>query len=141
MASQAPHGASPLTPVSSLSAARSSAGGDVVTVGATPDFDGVGTLDGSIDGVDAPVPASRKHFSPVPTAERHTPDGRRPEDGSAVWRVQCGDLIGRERCVTVYVDNDDVVLVGPPGETARLTGTQLGQLRAALGEAAKLAER
>ncbi len=131
MASQAPHGASPLTPVSSLSAARSSAGGDVVTVGATPDF----------AGVDAPVPASRKHFSPVPTAERHTPDGRRPEDGSAVWRVQCGDLIGRERCVTVYVDNDDVVLVGPPGETARLTGTQLGQLRAALGEAAKLAER
>ena len=51
------------------------------------------------------------------------------------------DLISRERCVTVYVDDDEVVLVGPPGETARLSVGQLGQLRAALNEAAELAGR
>ncbi|EHY89720.1 hypothetical protein SacazDRAFT_02832 [Saccharomonospora azurea NA-128] len=58
-----------------------------------------------------------------------------------VWRVQCGDLISRDRCLTVYVDDDEVVLVGPPGETARLSAGQLGQLRAALNEAAELAGR
>lgn len=63
------------------------------------------------------------------------------EGGHLVWRVQCGDMISRERCVTVFVDDDEVVLVGPPGETARLTAGQLGQLRTALNEAAKLAER
>lgn len=66
---------------------------------------------------------------------------RRYEGGQVVWRVQCGDLISRERCVTVFVEDDEVVLVGPPGETARLTKGQLGQLRAALNEAAELAER
>ncbi|MGC7093147.1 hypothetical protein ACPZ19_00635 [Amycolatopsis lurida] len=66
---------------------------------------------------------------------------RRHEGGQTVWRVQCGDLINRERCVTVFVDDSQVVLVGPPGETARMTGSQLGQLRTALNEAAKLAER
>ena len=66
---------------------------------------------------------------------------RRYEGGQLVWRVQCGDMINRERCVTVLVQDDQVVLVGPPGETARLTAGQLGQLRAALNEAAKLTER
>jgi hypothetical protein len=66
---------------------------------------------------------------------------RRYEKGQPVWRIQCGDLISRERCVTVFVDQNEVVLVGPPGETARLTSGQLGELRAALNEAAKLAER
>lgn len=66
---------------------------------------------------------------------------RRHEKGQPVWRVRCGDLISRERCVTVFVENNEVVLVGPPGETARLTSGQLGELRAALNEAAKLAER
>nr|WP_307849494.1 hypothetical protein [Qaidamihabitans albus] len=72
---------------------------------------------------------------------RATSDVRRYEGGQPVWRVQCGDMISRERCVTVFVDEGEVVLVGPPGETARLTGGQLGQLRAALNEAARLAER
>lgn len=66
---------------------------------------------------------------------------RRYEGGQLVWRVQCGDMINRERCVTVLVQDNQVVLVGPPGETARLTAGQLGQLRAALNEAAKLTER
>ncbi|MFC4005168.1 hypothetical protein ACFS2C_26820 [Prauserella oleivorans] len=95
---------------------------------------------------------ARQRLSPVPSvagapslpasvADPRAADVRRYEGGQVVWRVQCGDLISRERCVTVFVDNGEVVLVGPPGETARLTATQLGQLRAALGEAAKLAER
>lgn len=90
---------------------------------------------------DSSVPAARQHFSPVPQADSHASETGRVDNGPVVWRVQCGDLIGRERCMTVYVDSDEVVLVGPPGETARLTGTQLGQLRAALGEAARLAGR
>jgi hypothetical protein len=63
------------------------------------------------------------------------------EGGNLIWRVQCGDLISRERAVTVFVEDNQVVLVSPPGETARLTTGQLGQLRAALNEAAKVAER
>nr|WP_253858857.1 hypothetical protein [Prauserella alba] len=89
----------------------------------------------------ASVPVARQHFSPVPTADSRDGAARREENGQVVWRVQCGDLIGRERCMTVYVDDDEIVLVGPPGEAARLTRTQLGRLSAALGEAAGLAER
>jgi hypothetical protein len=61
--------------------------------------------------------------------------------GRRVWRIGCGDVINRERCLTVLVERDRVVLVGPPGETAVLTKGQLGQLRAALREAAEQAER
>jgi hypothetical protein len=50
-------------------------------------------------------------------------------------------VINRERCLTVLVDRNQVVLVGPPGETAVLSTGQLGQLRAALREAAEQAER
>ena len=70
-----------------------------------------------------------------------TANVRHYEGGQLVWRVQCGDLISRERAVTVFVEDNQVVLVSPPGETARLTSGQLGQLRAALNEAAKMAER
>ncbi|WP_132877133.1 hypothetical protein [Tamaricihabitans halophyticus] len=52
-----------------------------------------------------------------------------------VWRVQCGDVINRDRCLTVLVEDGNVVLVGPPGETARLSAGQLGELRHALNEA------
>ncbi len=58
-----------------------------------------------------------------------------------VWRVSCGDVINRDRCLTVLVEKNKVVLVGPPGETAVLTSGQLGQLRIALREAAEQAER
>jgi hypothetical protein len=85
----------------------------------------------------APSPAPAKAAVSDPRAAQV----RRHEGGQPVWRVQCGDLIDRERCVTVLVENNQVVLVSPPGETARLTTGQLGQLRAALNEAAKLAER
>jgi hypothetical protein len=90
-----------------------------------------------------PVTAARP--APVPTkapvSDPRAAQVRRHEGGQPVWRVQCGDLIDRERCVTVLVENNQVVLVSPPGETARLSAGQLGQLRAALNEAAKLAER
>ncbi|PWV82244.1 hypothetical protein SAMN05421630_10319 [Prauserella marina] len=84
----------------------------------------------------------RPALSSAASTQAAGPTGaRRHEGGQVVWRVQCGDLISRERCVTVFVDDGEVVLVGPPGETARLTAGQLGQLSAALNEAAKMAER
>jgi hypothetical protein len=61
--------------------------------------------------------------------------------GRKVWRINCGDVVNRERCLTVLVERNRVVLVGPPGETAVLTAGQLSQLRAALREAAEQAER
>jgi hypothetical protein len=61
--------------------------------------------------------------------------------GRKVWRINCGDVVNRDRCLTVLVERNRVVLVGPPGETAVLTTGQLGQLRTALREAAEQAER
>jgi hypothetical protein len=79
--------------------------------------------------------------TPSAVADPRTVGVRHYEGGQLVWRVQCGDLISRERAVTVFVEDNQVVVVSPPGETARLTSGQLGQLRAALNEAAKMAER
>ena len=64
-----------------------------------------------------------------------------PQDDYPVWRIPCGDMINRDRAITVFVEHGEVVVVGPPGETARLLGTQLNELRTALDEAAELAER
>jgi hypothetical protein len=79
--------------------------------------------------------------APSSAPDPRTANVRRYEGGQLIWRVQCGDLISRERAVTVFVEDNQVVVVSPPGETARLTTGQLGQLRAALNEAAKMAER
>jgi hypothetical protein len=87
------------------------------------------------------APGANRPVSPSAPVDPRTASVRRYEGGQLVWRVQCGDLIGRERAVTVFVEDNQVVLVSPPGETARLTSGQLGQLRAALNEAAKMAER
>lgn len=57
------------------------------------------------------------------------------------WQIGCHDLARRERQLTVLVERDTVVLVGPPGETAVLSAGQLDQLRAVLQEAADEAER
>jgi hypothetical protein len=82
--------------------------------------------------------------APVLTAEQG-PEHHGELHGSAlgrqVWRISCGDIVNRERCLTVLVERNRVVLVGPPGETAVLTAGQLGQLRNALREAAEQAER
>jgi hypothetical protein len=84
--------------------------------------------------------------APSSAVDEHSYLGHRSElpgsvDGRRVWRVSCGDVINRERCLTVLVERNQVVLVGPPGETAVLSAGQLGQLRAALREAAEQAER
>ncbi|MFF0144525.1 hypothetical protein ATK36_3299 [Amycolatopsis sulphurea] len=91
----------------------------------------------AVPGAQGIVTAAR----PIPPADPRTAGVRHYEGGQLVWRVQCGDLISRERAVMVFVEDGEVVVVSPPGETARLTSGQLGQLRAALNEAAKLAER
>lgn len=51
------------------------------------------------------------------------------------WVVACRDMAGRKREVTVFVNDDRVVLVAPPGETAVLTSLDVGRLRAALRDA------
>lgn len=83
--------------------------------------------------------------SPVEQGEAEDTPGLRDLQGSyagrRVWNISCGDVINRDRCLTVLVDQNKVVLVGPPGETAVLSRGQLGQLRDALREAAELAER
>lgn len=89
----------------------------------------------------AMAPGANRPVSPAAAVDPRTASVRRYEGGQLVWRVQCGDLISRERAVTVFVENNQVVMVSPPGETARMTSGQLGQLRAALNEAAKMAER
>ncbi|MCG8917560.1 hypothetical protein L6E12_17390 [Actinokineospora sp. PR83] len=87
----------------------------------------------------------RRVHNPVATAPGRPPEDARPLAGSVggrrVWRIGCGDVVNRDRCLTVLVERNKVVLVGPPGETAVLTTGQLGQLRAALREAAEQAER
>jgi hypothetical protein len=50
-------------------------------------------------------------------------------------------VANRDRFLTLFVEHGRIVLVGPPGESAVLTPGQLGQLRAALQEAADEAER
>jgi hypothetical protein len=55
--------------------------------------------------------------------------------GGRVWRIGCRDVIDRERFLTVLVERNQLVLIGPPGETAVLTAGQIDQLRAALREA------
>lgn len=105
-----------------------------------------GTATRAVRPVSAVSPASaasmvNRPITPSAPVDPRTASVRRYEGGQLIWRVQCGDLISRERAVTVFVEDNQVVLVSPPGETARLTAGQLGQLRAALNEAAKMAER
>ncbi|ONI72774.1 hypothetical protein ALI144C_42980 [Actinosynnema sp. ALI-1.44] len=92
--------------------------------------------------VTRPAPAA----SPAAQAEPQDAPGLRDLSGNyagrQVWHISCGDVINRDRCLTVLVnDQNKVVLVGPPGETAVLSSGQLGQLRDALREAAEQAER
>lgn len=89
----------------------------------------------------AVAPGANRPVSPSAAVDPRTASVRRYEGGQLIWRVQCGDLISRERAVTVFVEDNQVVMVSPPGETARMTSGQLGLLRAALNEAAKMAER
>ncbi|MFR9730292.1 hypothetical protein ACL03H_13770 [Saccharopolyspora sp. MS10] len=51
------------------------------------------------------------------------------------WEISCRDVAGRRRQVGVYVNQGNVVLVAPPGETAVLAPLEAGRLRAALRDA------
>lgn len=57
------------------------------------------------------------------------------------WQINCRDSVNRRQFLTVLVDRDRVLLVGPPGETAVLSAGQVGQLKTALREAADQAGR
>ncbi|OZM71727.1 hypothetical protein CFN78_19520 [Amycolatopsis antarctica] len=54
------------------------------------------------------------------------------------WAINCRDLSGRRRQLTVYASRDRVVLVPPPGEAAVLEPLEVGRLRAALRDAVVL---
>ena len=95
-------------------------------------------------GVPAPVVAAVDSPPPSKSVQESTDldSGWRGTTGQRRWwRIRCSDVVDRERCLTVLVDQGRVVLVGPPGETAVLSADQLVQLRAALREAAEQAER
>lgn len=65
--------------------------------------------------------------------------GRDREGNRHWWRISCRDVINRERYLTVLVDRERVVVMGPPGETAVLSPNQASQLREALQQAAERA--
>lgn len=54
---------------------------------------------------------------------------------SMEWQVTCHDVAGRRRNMAVFVNEGNVVVVAPPGETAVLAPLEAGRLRAALREA------
>lgn len=88
------------------------------------------------------VPAESHSAQRAPgTPAPHPTQPDRHEGGHPVWRIACGDMINRDRSITVFVDDGEVVVVGPPGESARLAGAQINELKTALGEAAELAGR
>ncbi|MEU5850583.1 hypothetical protein ACWEV3_02810 [Saccharopolyspora sp. NPDC003752] len=51
------------------------------------------------------------------------------------WHVSCRDVAGRRRDMAVFVNQENVVLIAPPGETAVLSPLEVGRLRAALRDA------
>ncbi|KAA5828825.1 hypothetical protein ABT337_33310 [Saccharopolyspora hirsuta] len=51
------------------------------------------------------------------------------------WHVSCRDVAGRRRDLSVFINQGDVVLVAPPGETAVLSPLEVGRLRAVLRDA------
>jgi hypothetical protein len=51
--------------------------------------------------------------------------------------VHCHDPFGRDRSMAVFVDQDRVLLVSPPGESAVLSAQQIRRLRTLLDEVAR----
>lgn len=49
--------------------------------------------------------------------------------------IHCHDPFGRDRSMTVLVENDRVLLVTPPGETAVMSATQTRRLGSLLDQA------
>ncbi|OLF18897.1 hypothetical protein [Actinophytocola xanthii] len=57
------------------------------------------------------------------------------------WSVRCHDPFGRDRALTVLVEDGRVVLVPPPGAAAVLSTQQLAGLGIALDQAATVRAR
>ncbi|MGW3467360.1 hypothetical protein ACWDKQ_02545 [Saccharopolyspora sp. NPDC000995] len=51
------------------------------------------------------------------------------------WHVSCRDVTGRRRDMSVLINQGNVVVIAPPGETAVLSPLEVGRLRAALRDA------
>ena len=62
-----------------------------------------------------------------------------PEDRRRWWRFDCRDAANVQRFLTVLVNRDRVVLVGPPGRTVVLSSGDAGRLSEALRRAAEQA--
>lgn len=56
------------------------------------------------------------------------------------WCVGCHDPFGRDRALTVLVQNDRIVLVPPPGASAVLSAQQTRSLGLVLDQAAGRAD-
>jgi len=52
------------------------------------------------------------------------------------WSLRCHDPFGRDRALTLLVEDDHVVLVPPPGAAAVLSASQAKGLGIALDQAA-----
>ena len=52
------------------------------------------------------------------------------------WSVRCNDPFGRDRALTVLVEDERIVLVPPPGAAAVLSAKQARGLGLALDQAA-----
>lgn len=52
------------------------------------------------------------------------------------WSIRCNDPFGRDRALTVLVEDERVVVVPPPGAAAVLSAQQARRLGLALDQAA-----
>jgi hypothetical protein len=64
-----------------------------------------------------------------------------PGDRRRWWHVDARDVSNAHRDLTVLVNRDKVVLVGPPDRTAELSARGAGQLSMALRDAAAQARK
>ncbi|MBB5906537.1 hypothetical protein [Actinoalloteichus hymeniacidonis] len=74
----------------------------------------------------------------IATASALEPADVRADDDRAWW-VACHDPFGRDRSVTVLVDDGEVAVVPPPGAGAVLSARQTRRLRSTLDRAARTA--
>lgn len=70
-----------------------------------------------------------------------TPHVPEPADRRRWWHVDCRDVANAHRNLTVLVNRDKVVLVGPPGHAAELESRGAAQLSMALRDAATQARK
>ena len=53
------------------------------------------------------------------------------------WSIRCHDAFGRDRALTVFVEDDRVLLVPPAGAAAVLSARQVEWLSSALDQAVR----